>query len=167
MPEPLGPSLWFLSRYSLWPLCFVLHFALPGQIPALLHLRKMLKGIKIRHLKGVMTSAAAPGHSAAGAGWGGFDRRQQGLAVPLVTRRAAPFQAAGRHRTAKMDFSAKPYKEKAFEAWNWMQSCREGGRIARLCPSRDEELREKARKHVPCVPKWSLHTQRSCFKGLF
>lgn len=62
--------------------------------------------------------------------------------------------AAGRHKTAKLDFtqSAKPYKEKAFEAWNWMQSSREGGRTARLCPSRDERFREKARKPVPCVP---------------
>lgn len=89
----------------------------------------MLKGIKIRHLKGVVTWLLVPhaadvssstGHSA---GWGGFDRGQQGLAVPLVTKRAAPFQGAqeqlqGTGQPSWTSQSAKPYKEKAVEAWN-------------------------------------------------
>lgn len=81
MPEPLGPSLWFPSCYSLWPLCFVLHFSLPGQILALLHLEKMLKGIKIQHLKGVMTWLLVPHPAAASSTRTLSGRVQDGVAL--------------------------------------------------------------------------------------
>lgn len=91
----------------------------------MLHLRQMLKGIKVWHLKGVVTWLLIP-HPAAvsstrtqqlGAGWGGFHRRQQGQAVSLVTRRAAPFQVAqeqlgGTGQPSWTSQSAKPYKER-------------------------------------------------------